>query len=88
MASTSEPRNWRKVALSTLSKSLYTIAIVAGFAAMYPAYSAHNQVEGTQYVVTPTSSMLIIVIALLLVGMAYVSGKSHEHLERKMRMNN
>lgn len=83
MASTFKPRNWRSTGLKIVSNCLYAFAILAGFAAMYPAYSLYDQVERSQYVAAPASGLLTIVIALLLVGMGYAAGQAYEFLERK-----
>lgn len=76
MASTFKPRTSVQITtLRLLSGALYTIAILTGFASMYPIYSVYQLFEHSVTVASPLSSLLAAVLLLVVAGLAYLAQK-------------
>lgn len=79
MASTSNSRNEQKPAYKIMSWCFFAIALICGFSSVYPIYSAYQLLDQQTNVVTsPLSNLLL---ASLLLSIAYCAGQAYERIE-------
>ncbi|MCA9334954.1 hypothetical protein KC953_02310 [Candidatus Saccharibacteria bacterium] len=88
MARTSKSSSVQQIALKVFQNTLWILAIIAGFAAMFPASVTYDMAVRTNSIAAPFSSIALLLIAAGLAGLAFILGRLYEHIEKRIQSNN